>query len=138
LSDQNWKLSQTIEGETLGEALLKPTELYVKRVLKLFDRLDIKACAHITGGGLIENLPRGVVESKVSIVLEKSKIPTTALMRRFVEATKMSEVEAFSTWNMGIGFCVIASERERTELLKSGALEIGRVEARSSSSVILT
>src|SRR5262249_41419624 len=116
-----------------------PTELYVKRSLKLFSSDDIKACAHITGGGLIENLPRGIDEKSVRIVLERRKVKTHPLMQKFVEAAGLEEREAFSTWNMGIGFCMIAPDRCASLLTREGAIEIGRVESAQSGkeSVIL-
>jgi len=137
IETQKWSLSQTLEGKVLGEALLAPTELYVKRVLKLFSKVEIKAAAHITGGGLIENLPRGVDEKAVSLSIDRSKIPTSAIMRRFVEAAKLAEKEAYSTWNMGIGFCVIAPSSSQAAIIEAGAIEIGQVIAKQNEAVIL-
>lgn len=134
---QKWKWSQNLEGQILGEALLKPTELYVKRILELFSKTDVKAAAHITGGGLIENLPRGVDEKSVSLLLQKSRIPTPPLMKKFAEAAELDEREAFSTWNMGVGFCVIAPSSSTEIIQKAGGLQIGTVIKKASDTVIL-
>lgn len=132
IEKQGWKLSQSFDGKTLQEQVLSPTRLYVRSMLDLFKKVKIKAAAHITGGGLVENLPRGVDESKVSLVLQKSKIPTQAFVRRFVEAAGLEEREAYSTWNMGIGFCFILSGEEAQRLPQGEWIEIGWVEAKTS------
>lgn len=137
LDDQKWKLHETFEGQTLGESLLTPTRLYVKPLLKIFRDFEIKGAAHITGGGLVDNLPRAVQESKVQIRINEKAIPTSATMRRFVEAAKLSRDEAFSTWNMGVGFSIFMSRAEADRFLKTAShqspwpvFEMGVVESR--------
>jgi len=139
MGDQNWTLNSHIEGVVLGDFLLKPTELYVKRALKLFASDDVKACAHITGGGLIENLPRGIDETSVRIVLKKDRIQTPPAMQAFVRAAKLEAKEAYSTWNMGIGFCVIGSKELRPSIQALGGIELGYVDAgiAKSDSVVI-
>ncbi len=137
IENQGWKLDAVLEGSVVGDYLLKPTELYVKRILALFETAQIKAASHITGGGLIENLPRGVVESRVSLKLKRSSIPTSPLMKRFVEAAKLEEREAFSTWNMGVGFCVIAPAEAASEIQKQGGFCIGEVIPKANVGVVL-
>jgi phosphoribosylformylglycinamidine cyclo-ligase len=139
LKDQNWKLSDSLEGVALSKALLEPTKLYVRPMLEVFRRVNVKAAAHITGGGLIENLPRGVNEAKVQMFIRKDKIPTSSLMKRFVEAARLDEREAFSTWNMGVGFCFIISPEEKNQIADLPVIEIGHLEVRppQSESVVL-
>jgi len=132
LEKQSWRLSDQRHGRTLAEALIEPTRLYVRDALSIFKAVSVKAASHITGGGLVENLPRGFLESKVAAVVERSRIPTSALMRDFVEAAGLSEVEAFSTWNMGIGFCFIISEGDRRSLPTGPWIELGRIESAQS------
>jgi phosphoribosylformylglycinamidine cyclo-ligase len=132
LERQNWKLSDLRHGRSLGEALLEPTKLYVRQALELFRLVPVKAASHITGGGLIENLPRGFEESKVSAVIQRSRIPTSAVMRDFVGAAELSEVEAFSTWNMGIGFCVVVSQADRSKIPQGNWIELGHMELAGS------
>jgi phosphoribosylformylglycinamidine cyclo-ligase len=133
LERQNWKLSDLRHGRSLGEALLEPTRLYVRQALELFRSVPVKAASHITGGGLIENLPRGFDEFKVAAVIQKSKVPTSDVMRDFVGAAELSEVEAFSTWNMGIGFCIVVSEADRSKIPEGHWIELGRMEPAASN-----
>ncbi len=133
-AENKWTMDQLIEGEVLGEALLRPTRLYVKPVLKLFSEFEVKLAAHITGGGLIENLPRGFKESEVRIVIERKQVPTSALMKRFVEHAKLTEKEAFCTWNMGVGFAFVLPSKDGSLLENSSLMsdlkifKIGQVE----------
>ncbi|SVC00492.1 uncharacterized protein METZ01_LOCUS253346, partial [marine metagenome] len=68
LNDTNADLSQVIDGEKLLDHLLTPTRIYVKQILNLMQHISIKSLAHITGGGLIENLPR-VIPKDLSVII---------------------------------------------------------------------
>ncbi len=133
MKDQNWRLSDSLEGKPLAETLLVPTELYVKRFLTIDREFELKAASHITGGGLVENLPRGFNEERLRVVLSRKAISTSALMQRFVEASGMPEFEAFSTWNMGIGFCVVVAEKDslRFQQKYPDWHQIGHIELKS-------
>ncbi len=139
LKDQNWSLNQTLDGFLLSEALLAPTRLYVKPLLEIFKSIQVKGASHITGGGLVENLPRAIDESRLQIRLDKSKIPTSSLVKRFVEAARLLEREAFSTWNMGIGFCLIlsASEADKIKNFPWPIHKMGVVESKSGADSVL-
>jgi len=117
LIKENWTLDSQVEGEVLGEAILKPTRLYVRDLLPICLQDDVKAGVHITGGGLVENLPRSFPKTL------KAKIDTAnwerpSLMQAFVERLKVEKKEAYSTWNMGVGFCLIATPKKADELLE--------------------
>lgn len=140
LESQKWSLSEKVDGIELGKQLLTPTRLYIKPLLKVFKDFQVKGAANITGGGLIDNLPRAVVESKVQIKICEKAIETPSLMKRFVKAAGLSRDEAFSTWNMGVGFCIFLSRSEADRLLKEKAAylpwpisEIGVVENRATT-----
>lgn len=92
--------------EGLGMALLAPTTIYINSVLKLVRQVDVLALAHITGGGLIENLPRVFPES-LCAVLEKNKIAVPDIFRFLKKMGNVPEDEMWRVFNMGIGFCVI-------------------------------
>lgn len=111
-----WELDSEIEGQTLGEYLLQPTRLYVAKLLSEIRSPEVYAAAHITGGGLIENLPR-VFSRKLQVVIQTENIPTDSVMRAFVERANCGKEEAYSTWNMGVGFVIFASESKAEELL---------------------
>ena len=116
LEKKNWNAASEMEGEKIYDFLLRPTRLYIRPILDLMKRISLKGAAHITGGGLIENLPRAIDEKKVYFEIEKSAITTAPQMKLFVEAGGLTEIEAFSTWNMGIGFCFVVSPAEAAKI----------------------
>lgn len=96
-------------GKTLGEALLTPTRIYVKSIRALLDAgVPVKGMAHITGGGISENLNR-VLHEGVNALIEKGSWPAVPIIEMACEAAHLSEVEKYKTFNMGIGFMVIVS-----------------------------
>jgi len=94
-------------GATLGDALLTPTRLYVKPILELLGAgVPVHAMAHITGGGITENLDRVLPENCDAVVYRGSwKVPR--VIETVVEAAALSDDEAHRTFNMGIGFMLV-------------------------------
>lgn len=98
---------EILGGQSLGEALLTPTTLYVKPVLAaLASDLTIHGMAHVTGGGLPENLPRCLGAGQ-SIQLEAGSWPILPVFEWLRAAGNVSLVDMFNTFNMGVGFVVI-------------------------------
>ena len=95
-------------GCTLGEALLKPTVIYVKPVLKCIEAADVKGISHITGGGFFENIPRCLPEG-LSAKIDKAAIKTPAIFKMLQEKGNIDEHDMFNTYNMGVGMVVITS-----------------------------
>ena len=95
-------------GCTLGEALLKPTVIYVKPVLKCIDAADVKGISHITGGGFFENIPRCLPEG-LAAKIDKAAIKTPAIFKMLQEKGNVDEHDMFNTYNMGVGMVVITS-----------------------------
>ncbi len=97
-------ISEYIEklGCTLGEELLKPTRIYVKTVLDLIEKHEIKGISHITGGGFIENIPR-IVPEGLRVTIEKGSWPVLPIFDLLRELGKMEDKDIFNTFNMGIG-----------------------------------
>ena len=89
-------------GCTLGEELLKPTRIYVKTVLDLIEKHEIKGISHITGGGFIENIPR-IVPEGLRVTIEKGSWPVLPIFDLLRELGKMEDKDIFNTFNMGIG-----------------------------------
>jgi phosphoribosylformylglycinamidine cyclo-ligase len=111
-------------GKTLGEALLTPTRIYVKPLLKLLrGKTPIKALAHITGGGLIENVPR-VLPREVSFELNLAALPFPPVFGWLKETGGIEEREFLRTFNCGTGMIVIASQREAAPV-KKGLEDLG-------------
>lgn len=95
-------------GMTVGEALLQPHLSYLRPLEGLLDTGVIKALAHITGGGLLENIPR-VLPEGTSVEIERGSWPVPALFRLMQEIGNVSEAEMHRTFNMGVGMVVICS-----------------------------
>ncbi|HOW75077.1 MAG TPA: phosphoribosylformylglycinamidine cyclo-ligase [Candidatus Competibacteraceae bacterium] len=106
------KLDQPLaDGRPLGEALLAPTRIYVKPVLKLLEALEVKAIAHITGGGLTENLPR-VLPTGVKAIINPHSWQRPAIFHWLQQQGGVIETEMWRTFNCGVGMIVcVAAEQ---------------------------
>lgn len=121
-----------LDGLTLGEALLRPTRIYVKPVMHLWQSVEVRAMAHITGGGIIENLPRTL--AGLGAHLDAGAWAWPEEIRLIQEWGAVEQAEMLRTFNCGIGFTVVVpphqEEQAREVLASEGvtALAIGRVE----------
>jgi phosphoribosylformylglycinamidine cyclo-ligase len=128
------KLTAPLDGEPLGDRLLAPTRIYVKPLLGMMRELRVQVMAHITGGGLTENLPR-VLPAGTHAVLDLSSWQRPAVFDWLQSAGGISAAEMLRTFNCGVGMvlCVPAAESRRACDLLDAAGEqawvIGRVEA---------
>ena len=94
-------------GESLVDAMLKPTRIYVKPILGLLESgLPVHGVAHITGGGITENLNR-VLPENLDAEVEWGTWDVPAVVQAAVEAANLSDTEAYRTFNMGVGMCVV-------------------------------
>ena len=101
-------------GKTLGEVLLTPTRLYVKPMLELMSKCDVKAVSHVTGGGFYENIPR-MMKDGLTARIEKSKIPVHPIFRLIQKEGNIPERDMFNTFNMGIGMCAAVPAEQADE-----------------------
>jgi phosphoribosylformylglycinamidine cyclo-ligase len=120
---------------SLGEELLKPTRIYVKSVMNIIRNHNIKGIAHITGGGLTENLPRLLPEkSGLKFVIRKDSWPVHAIFSLIQKAGSVSGNEMYQTFNMGIGMAVVVRQTDTKKLISKfkrlgeAAFLIGSVE----------
>ena len=116
-------------GCTLGEALLEPTRLYVKPVLRCMDTADVHGVSHITGGGFFENIPRCLPE-QLSAKIDKAAIQTPAIFKMLQRMGNISEHDMFNTYNMGVGMTVIVDKNDVDKAIAAldcGAYVIGEV-----------
>lgn len=105
-------LSDSFNGRTLGAVLLTPTKIYVKSLLSLLEKVPVHALAHITGGGLTENLPR-VLPEGIDADLKLSSWEFPAVFKWLQEQGKVSQADMLTTFNCGIGMIVcVAPEDE--------------------------
>lgn len=96
-------------GASLGDVLLTPTKLYVKPVLSLLEKVDVKGMAHITGGGFIENIPR-VLPEGVNVEINYGSWPILPIFDLLQKKGNVSNRDMFTTFNMGIGLVIVVAE----------------------------
>ncbi len=103
--------------KNLKKEILKPTKIYSKEVLKLVSNNLIKAAAHITGGGLIENLLRSIPKN-LTLNIDLSKIKISKIFK-WLKSKNISDAEMMKTFNCGVGFCLIVSKKNVSKIKKS-------------------
>ena len=102
--------------KNLKKELLQPTKIYSKEVLKLTNKKLLNSAAHITGGGLVENLLRSVPNS-LTLNLELDKIKISKIFK-WLKSKNISDQEMMKTFNCGIGFCLIVSKKNIFKIRK--------------------
>jgi phosphoribosylformylglycinamidine cyclo-ligase len=115
--------------ECPAEVLLEPTRLYVRDVLGLLAAgIPVHAVAHITGGGLPENLPRALPET-LEAVIQTGSWPMPRALQAILDSGRVGEADAWDTFNMGIGLCLVAPEQAREAIVARipDAVVIGHV-----------
>ena len=102
-------LSAELDGTALGKRLLEPTRIYVKSLLKLMESIEVKAMAHITGGGLTENVPRVLPEFTQAVIDTQSwQWPT--VFKWLQEQGNVETSEMYRTFNCGVGMIVCVNQ----------------------------
>jgi len=123
------------QGETLGEVLLRPTRIYVRTIRALVEAGDIRAIAHITGGGLTENLPRVLPEGCRAVITRKAWTPSP-LFGLIQSRGQVADDEMYRVFNMGIGLVLVVppdradatlrlAEAQRDKAFRIGVIEMG-------------
>jgi phosphoribosylformylglycinamidine cyclo-ligase len=114
----------TAGSRTLGDALLEPTRIYVKAMLAAMRDVDVKGMAHITGGGLLENVHR-MFPDALAARIERARWPRPAIFDWLQRAGNVADAEMHRVFNCGIGMVVVvaAAEAERTTALLAQAGE---------------
>ena len=93
-------------GKTIAEALLVPTKIYVKPVLALLEKVDVKGISHITGGGFYENIPRSIPDG-LGAKIRKADVKVLPIFKLIQETGSISERDMFNTFNMGVGMSIV-------------------------------
>jgi phosphoribosylformylglycinamidine cyclo-ligase len=128
-------LSADFHGQTLGEVILAPTRIYVKPVLHLLDSVDVKGLAHITGGGLLENVPR-VLPEALTAQLDRKAWTRAPLFDWLQAEGGVADAEMYRVFNCGIGMVIVVAERDVAAALECLAAQgesagrIGLIRAR--------
>ena len=116
---------EELGGRSIAEALLEPTKIYVKPVLALIDKVDVKGISHITGGGFYENIPRSIPDG-LCAKIDREAIKVLPIFDLIMKWGNVPERDMFNTYNMGVGMTVVvpASEVETSlELLKENGID---------------
>jgi len=136
IAERGWKLDEALPfaaGKTLGDVLLEPTRIYVRSLLPLVQQGRAKGLAHITGGGLLENIPR-VLPDNCHAVVDSDSWDLPAIFKELQAGAGISGEEMARTFNCGIGMAVIVGEAGVASISQAleGAGEtvfrIGRIE----------
>jgi phosphoribosylformylglycinamidine cyclo-ligase len=136
------QLPATLDGKPFKEAVMEPTRLYVKNVLAALAAHPIKALAHITGGGLLENIPR-VLPEGLAAHLRKGSWPQTELFAWLQNTAAISDFEMNRTFNNGIGMVVVvdaANAAATAQMLREAGekvFEIGVIAARGEGAAVV-
>ena len=121
------------DKRTLGEALIEPTRIYVKPVLDVIGKIAVKGVAHITGGGLTENIPR-VLPENTCARLESTRWPRLPIFDWLQKHGHIEQAEMHRTFNCGIGMVLIVAKADAAATIAT--LQAGGVEAYEVGSIV--
>jgi phosphoribosylformylglycinamidine cyclo-ligase len=112
IDDTNQDVSEKIDGKTLLELLIEPTRIYVKQILSLIEKVPVKAIAHITGGGLTENIPR-VIPDGLSVSIDTKSWELPPVFKWLKDKGNIEAQEMYKTFNCGVGMVVCVPQEEK-------------------------
>ena len=98
-------------GKSLGEVLLTPTRIYVKPVLALLEKVDVRGISHITGGGFYENIPRSIPDG-LCAKIDKASVKILPIFSLIAKEGGISERDMFNTFNMGVGMSIVVPKEQ--------------------------
>ena len=101
-----YEAREELGGKTIAEALLTPTKIYVKPVLALLEKVDVKGISHITGGGFYENIPRSIPNG-LCAKIDKAAVKVLPIFDLIAKFGNVPERDMFNTYNMGVGMSII-------------------------------
>ncbi len=116
---------EELGGKSIAEALLEPTKIYVKPVLALIEKVNVKGISHITGGGFYENIPRSIPDG-LCAKIDREKVKVLPIFDLIMKWGDVPERDMFNTYNMGVGMSVVipADQVETSlELLKENGID---------------
>ena len=97
---------EALGGKSIAETLLTPTRIYVKSILSLLEKVDVKGISHITGGGFYENIPRSIPDG-LGARIDRSKVKVLPIFDLIQKTGNISERDMFNTYNMGVGMSIV-------------------------------
>ena len=108
---------EALGGKSIAETLLTPTKIYVKSVLALLEKVNVKGISHITGGGFYENIPRSIPDG-LSAVIDKSAVKVLPIFELIAKTGNIPERDMFNTYNMGVGMSIVVPAAEADTALE--------------------
>ena len=117
IENRSLSLKQKFKNTNLGKALIKPTKLYVDIFELLRNKININGAAHITGGGLTENLPR-VIPDKYTAYIDENMLKISDLFKLIQEKAMLDKQEMLKTFNCGIGMVLIINKNDIDAFIK--------------------
>ncbi len=103
--------NEFLGGKSIAEALLTPTKIYVKSILALLEKVDVKGISHITGGGFYENIPRAIPDG-LCAKIERSAVKVLPIFELIAKTGDIPERDMFNTFNMGVGMSVVVKKED--------------------------
>ena len=107
---------EELGGKTIAETLLTPTKIYVKSVLALLEKVDVKGISHITGGGFYENIPRSIPKG-LCAEIDKASIRVLPIFDLLAKTGNIPERDMYNTYNMGVGMSIVVPAQQVEEAL---------------------
>ncbi len=129
-----YEANESLSGKSIAETLLTPTKIYVKSVLALLEKVDVKGISHITGGGFYENIPRSIPDGLCARI-DRAAVKVLPIFDLIAETGNIPERDMFNTYNMGVGMSIVVPAAEvdtALEILREHgetAYVIGKIEA---------
>ncbi|MBQ9761188.1 MAG: phosphoribosylformylglycinamidine cyclo-ligase [Clostridia bacterium] len=109
--------NEALGGKSIAETLLTPTRIYVKSVLALLEKVDVKGISHITGGGFYENIPRSIPKGLMAKV-NKSAVKVLPIFDLIAKTGGVPERDMYNTYNMGVGMSIVVPAAEVEKALE--------------------
>ncbi|MBR4553988.1 MAG: phosphoribosylformylglycinamidine cyclo-ligase [Ruminococcus sp.] len=118
INEQNLARHYSELGTTLGNVLLTPTRIYVKAVMELLDKVNVKSISHITGGGFYENIPRSLPKG-ISAKIERNAVQVLPIFDLIAKSGNIPERDMFNTFNMGVGMVVCVDKADADKAVEA-------------------
>ncbi len=115
--DSLYAPNEALGGKSIAETLLTPTKIYVKSILALLEKVDVKGISHITGGGFYENIPRSIPKG-LTAKIDKSAVKVLPIFDLIAKTGNIPERDMYNTYNMGVGMSVVVPAAEVDKALE--------------------
>ena len=112
------KTYDELGGKTLGEVLLTPTRIYVKAIMNLLEKVNVKSISHITGGGFYENIPRSLPKGLTAKISRKD-VQVLPIFDLIAKTGNIPERDMFNTFNMGVGMTVVVDKADADKAVEA-------------------